>query len=225
MSKRQPSELGDHSVEPLRSPKIKETLTFLWIIWFLNRDNWRYHECTLAQRWAGANLSLSLLKTSRTAKMCSGFFKRRYVLSFCKKIFWRLQGPKRCSQVSYYLYFQGFGNCQEIIYSFRKGGMLKGSNISITEDMSRFFVEEIACFHGRWLSDEFERPELNWESSSGSQKRWKHSFWKFCKTLQPSRQTQQCPAICSMTRRMSTEGKSLAQFTMSDNQQPTLSNI
>ena len=182
------------------------------MIWFMDRVNWRYHECTLGQRWAGANLSLSLLKTSRTAKMCSGIFRRTYVLSFCKIIFWRLQGPRRCTQVSYYLSFESFGKYQEIIYSFRKGGMLKGSNISITEDMSRFFVEEIACFHGRWLSDEFERPGPNWESLSASQKRWKHSFWKSYKTSQPSRQTQQCPAICSMTRRMSTEGKTLTKL-------------
>ena len=58
------------------------------------------------------------------------------------------------------------------VYSCRKGGMLKGSNISITEDMSRwFFNGKIAFFHKQLFSDEFERLGRNWESLSASQKR------------------------------------------------------
>ena len=102
------------------------------------------------------------------------------------------------------------------VYSCRKGGMLKGSNISITEDMSRWAFYGVNCFfHGQLFSDEFERLGLNWESSSASQKRWVDTVLekisnqpiKKSKNIAKIRQTQLCPAICSMTRLMSTEGK------------------
>ena len=150
-----------------------------WVKIKLWEFNSRYHECTLGRRWEGASLLLSLLKTSKIAKMSSGKASKG-------SLFVTFEDFKvRKDVIRYYMYkgsllrkysdkimsilLMGFN-----VHFYRKGGMLKGSNISITEDMSRWVLfYSVNCpFYGWWFSEEFERRGRNWESLSGTQKRW-----------------------------------------------------
>ena len=122
-----------------------------------------------------------LLKTSRTANMFSGF-----VLSIFSR-FWKISRnhlflqERRDAQGKQHQHHR-----RHVKVVFRRGNCL----FSWTMTFRR--VREARTELRKFIRES---------------KKVKTQFCKSYKTLQPSRQTQQCPAICSMTRRMSTEGK------------------